>query len=455
MFRSLFNWFKAPPPVPRHSEDEIRRQYPLYRWRIFEASFIAYATFYIVRNNFSPVQMELGHAQGYDNIMLGGILSATAITYGIGKFVMGFFSDGSDPRKYLFVAMSLTALINFAFGSATNYHTHLFLWALNGFVQGMGYAPCTRGLAHWFSVKERGYIFGWWNISHNIGGAIAGVLAAWSAKNYQWPAAFYFPGVIAAFCAIYLFWRMRDTPQSVGLPSIEEFTNEYPPEELVHRERELTMREILIGHIFTNKWLWLIAFANFFVYIARYSMLDWGPTYLKEAKGATILKGGISTAIIELSGAAGMLSMGWISDKVGGRRGFVSMISMIPLLAAFSGLIFGNEILTWTNSIFKTAHSAKTVLTFDLVMFGILGFCVYVPVMMLGVMSLDLTSKKAVGTAAGFVGMFGYLGRVAQGMGIGWLAEYRSWNSALYAIFAATAMAIFLLAFTWNLRPKG
>ena len=437
--KGFFSWFKPAPHIARRSETEIKRLYPRFRWQVFEAAFIAYATFYIVRNNFSPVQKEIGEALHYNKSMIGDILAATAISYGIGKFVMGFFSDRSDPRKYLFAGMSLTAALNFAFGGATNFHTHLLLWGLNGFVQGMGYAPCTRVLAHWYSVKERGFVFGAWNISHNIGGGIAGVLAAESMRHFGWASAFFIPGVIATICAVYLFWRMRDTPQSVGLPSIEEFKNEYPPEERVHLEKEISTREIFVNHVLTNKWLWLIAVANFFVYIARYSMLDWGPTYLKEVKGASISNGGFSTMIIEFAGAAGMLSMGWLSDRVGGRRGMVSALAMVPLLAAFGGIIL----------------TPKGMLWLDMTWFGVIGFFVYVPVMMLGVMSLDLTSKKAVGTAAGFVGLFGYLGRVVQGKGLGWLAENYGWNAGLYATLACTLMAVVLLAFTWNVRPKG
>ncbi len=47
-------------------------------------------------------------------------------------------------------------------------------------------------------------------------------------------AAFYFPGAIAAVGSAYLFWRLRDTPQSVGLPPIEEYKNDFTEEELAH-----------------------------------------------------------------------------------------------------------------------------------------------------------------------------------------------------------------------------
>src|SRR5207249_8814407 len=153
--------------------------------------------------------------------------------------------------------MLMTAGINFIFGSTANYWGHLFLWTLNGFVQGMGYGPCTRGLAHWFSVKERGTVFGVWNISHNVGGGVAGYLAAKCAEYWGWPSAFYVPAVIATLGAVYLFIRMRDTPQSVGLPPIEQYKGEYPPEEKEHQEKELPARELLFKYIFPNKMLWV------------------------------------------------------------------------------------------------------------------------------------------------------------------------------------------------------
>jgi len=82
--------------------------------------------------------------------------------------------------------------------------------------------------------------------------------------------------------------------------------------------------------------------------------------------------------------------------------------------------------------------------------------------MMLGVMGLDLTNKKAVGTAAGFIGMFGYLGRTAQAKGFGVILEQFStldivsrWNIVLYTIVACTLLSVILLAFTWKVKPRG
>jgi OPA family glycerol-3-phosphate transporter-like MFS transporter len=435
----LVQWFRPAPHISRLPQAEIARLYPVYRWRIFEAAFIAYATFYIVRNNLAPVSRQFMEALHYDEVMVGHILSGTAIAYGIGKFVMGYLADRSDARKYVALGMLLTAALNFLFGASRNFQAHFFLWTLNGFIQGMGYGPCTRGLSHWYSVKERGTIFGVWNISHNIGGGIAGVLAANCAKHWGWNSAFYVPGIIATICAFYLFWRMRDTPQSLGLPPVEEYKNEYPPEERESHERELSTQELLFKYILPNKMLWVLSFANIFVYIARYAMVDWGPLYLQKVKGASLSQGGFSTLLIEFSGAAGMLLMGWLSDKVGGRRGRVSVLSMIPLLVIFPAILF----------------TPKGFLWLDLSFFALLGFFVYTPVLFSGVISLDLTTKKAVGTAAGFVGFFGYLGRVIQAEGLGRIAKYYGWTPALWVVLGCTVVGIILLAFTWNVRPRG
>jgi OPA family glycerol-3-phosphate transporter-like MFS transporter len=439
MFNRLLPWFNPAPHKPRLPDSEVARLYPRLRWQVFEAAFLAYATFYVVRNNFAPVAREIGTALHYDKAMIGDILAGTAIAYGLGKLIMGYFSDRSDARKYIAVGMLLTALLNFAFGATTNYWGHLVLWTLNGFVQGMGYGPCSRGLSHWYSASERGSIFGVWNISHNIGGGIAGYLAAKCAEHWGWQSAFYVPGVIALLGAAYLFWRMRDTPQSEGLPPIQEYKHDCPPEERESHERELSAREMLFKYILPNKMLWVLAIANVFVYIARYAMVDWGPTYLKEVKGASLAQGGFSTLVIEFAGAAGMLTMGWLSDKLGGRRGRVSAISIIPLLMAFAAIRI----------------TPKGMLWLDMALFAVIGFFVYTPVMFSGVMSLDLTHKKAVGTAAGFVGLFGYIGRVIQGKGLGWTAQHYGWDAGLIAVLVCTFIALLLLMFTWNVRPRG
>ena len=114
-------------------------------------------------------------------------------------------------------------------------------------------------------------------------------------------------------------------------------------------------------------------------------MLDWGPTYLKEFKGASLTGGGFSVLVLEFAGIGSTILMGWLSDRLGGRRGMVSLFCMIPIFFAFAVIYYNPPGFLWI----------------DLTMLGVIGFFVYPPVMLLGVAALDVTSKKAVGTAAG------------------------------------------------------
>lgn len=433
-----FAFLHPAPHIARRPAAEVERLYPRLRWQILESTFIGYATFYFVRNNLPVVSKEMGQALSYSKDEIGNIIALTAIAYGVGKFLMGAWSDRSNPRYFMPLGLLFTAACNFLFGSFSSYPVHLLLWTLNGLVQGMGWAPCGRSLGHWYSVRERGTVFAFWNIAHNVGGGLTGLIAAYSTAWMGWRYAFFVPGVLAVLCAVYLLLRLRDTPQSVGLPPVEEYKKEPLPNQERDHEQELATRDLLVNYILKNKYLWLFAAANFFVYIARYSLLDWGPTYLKEYKHASLEQGGYSTAIFEFAGIFSTLLMGWLSDKAGGRRGMVSLLCMLPVFGAFAAILYTPAGHLWL----------------DLSLFAIVGFFVYPPVMLLGVTGLDFTSKKAVGTAAGFIGLFGYLGRTVQGKGLGWIADHYGWHPALQVVLAGTFVSILILSLTWRLRPR-
>jgi OPA family glycerol-3-phosphate transporter-like MFS transporter len=433
-------FLRPAPHIARVSAEQAKKIYPKLRWQVLESTFIGYAAFYLVRNNLPVVSKEMGQALVYSKDQIGDMLAIMVAVYGLGRFVMGSLSDRSNPRYFMSLGLLATAACNFAFAAVHSYPAHLALWAMNGLAQSMGWAPCGRSLSHWYSVRERGTIFGVWNLAQNVGGGLIGVIAAYSAEWFGWRSAFYVPGVLAGLCAIYLMLRLRDTPQSVGLPPIEEYLHDYSDgkKSVGAHEKELGTRELLVDYILKNRYLWLIAGANFFVYIARYAMLDWGPTFLKEVKHASLGQGGIGTFTLEFSAMASTVLAGWLSDKIGGRRGMICVLCMIPAFLAFVGILYSPDNKLWL----------------DLALFGVIGFFVYPAQMLLGICALDVTSKKAIGTANGLLSILGSLGRVAESKGIGALAQHYGWNAALYGILIAVLVGIGLMSFLWNLTPK-
>jgi OPA family glycerol-3-phosphate transporter-like MFS transporter len=264
------------------------------------------------------------------------------------------------------------------------------------------------------------------------GNAIAGAVMSTLLPYEQLPAAVTMLNLVlipACFWVIGMLPGNRASPPSRLSAAI--------PAHDVSLEKELSLWEILWNNVLTNKIIWLFAIANLFVYVVRYSLIDWGPTYLKQAKGASMQTGGFSTLAFEASAIVSTLLIGWISDKSGGRRGMVSLICMIPVFLAFLGMIVMPPGFLW-------AH---------IVLFGVVGFFIYPPVMLLGVAGLDFTSKKAVGAAAGFIGLLGYTGKFVEGIALGVLSKELGWPGALSFIAASCIVAILMLAFTWKLKP--
>jgi len=443
-------FFSPAPHCQRLPADQIDKTYRRFRYQVFEASFLGYVMSYLCRNNLGTVAKEMSDTLKYDHGMLGSILAVTAISYGLAKFLMGSLSDRSNPRKFMAAALFLTACLNFGFGASTNYYVHLLLWMFNGLAQGMAGPPCARIICHWFSSHERGTISSRWNINHNVGGGLAGIIAAAAATHFGWRSAFFVPGIICLLGSIYLLWRLRDTPQSVGLPPIEEYKNDYTKEELERRgdthEAELSTRELFVTYIFKNKLLWLFAAANFFVYVIRYSMLDWAPLYLSEAKGAKLTDGGWAILMLEFGGIPSTLLLGWLSDKIGGRRGLISFLCMFPILFAFMVIIWN-----------PPGH-----LNIDMAALVTIGFFIYPALALVGITGMDMSSKKAAGTACGVIGLWGYIGRTTQAYVFGGMMDYfskthglaQAWNFVLWAIVGCTFVGIILLFFTRKIRPR-
>nr|MBA2814357.1 MFS transporter [Candidatus Pantoea persica] len=115
-------------------------------------------------------------------------------------------------------------------------------------------------MVHWWSQKERGGIVSVWNCAHNVGGGLPPLLFLLGMAWFNdWKAAFYIPAIAAIAVALVAFALMRDTPQSCGLPPIEAYKHDYPPDYSTAHEEELTAKQIFTQYVLHNKLLWYIA----------------------------------------------------------------------------------------------------------------------------------------------------------------------------------------------------
>lgn len=434
-------FLKPPPPKVRLPEEQIDPTYRRLREQVFLGTFIGYAGYYLLRKNFS-LAMPYLIEQGYSKTELGLAFSAVALAYGLSKFLMGNVSDRSNARNFLPLGLVLSAVVSLLFGlSVWTTSSVLIMYCLlfvGGWFQGMGWAPCGRSMVHWFSASERGTRMAIWNVAHNVGGGLIGPLAILGLFLFHndWRSVFYFPALVACFIAFVTWLLMRDTPQSCGLPSIEEYKNEYPETYDSSHEKEMSAKEIFFSYVFNNKFLWFIAFANAFVYLVRYGVIDWAPTYLTEVKGFSINKASWAYFAYEYAGIPGTLLCGWMSDRFfKGHRAPASILFMFLVAIALT--------IYWF-------VPSGNVFIINLTLIAI-GFLIYGPVMMIGLHALELVPKKAAGTAAGLTGLFGYLfGAMSANIVIGLVVDYFHWNGCFILLVVSCFLAMFFISLTWN-----
>jgi OPA family glycerol-3-phosphate transporter-like MFS transporter len=433
----MIGFLKPKPASDALPEEKVDAHYKRLRLRVFLGIFFGYAAYYLVRKNFSLIMPDL-IAQGYTKSQLGWVLSAISIAYGISKFIMGSVSDRSNSRVFLSLGLILSAITMMLMGLVPLFTSSVvimfILLFLNGWFQGMGWPACGRTMVHWFSTTERGTLMSVWNVAHNIGGGLIGPLAILGLAIFNdWQSALYFPAMIAFVIAILVYFLMRDTPQSCGLPSIEVWKNDFP-EDYHHEksEQELNGKEIFLTYVFKNRFLWYIAIANAFVYLIRYGVLDWAPTYLSETRQLDISSSGWAYFLYEYAGIPGTLLAGWLSDKAfKGQRAQVSIIYMFFVLIFIFVYWFSHSLLLINLSLIA------------------IGFLVYGPVMLIGVHALDLAPKKAAGTAAGFTGLFGYLGgALFANIAMGHIVDIWGWDGGFYVLILAAIISILLLFLT-------
>lgn len=435
---SILHWFKPAPVIPEIADqEEVQSRYKYWRWRIFYSMYIGYIFYYFTRKSFTfamPLLMEDLNLKISD---LGILSSLLALTYGISKFLSGMLSDRSNPRFFMGIGLILTGLFNICFGMSSSVVLFAVFWGLNGWFQGWGWPPCARLLTHWYSQKERGT---WWGItttSHSVGGALIPFVIAYCANLWGWRIAMYVPGVLCMLVGFLLMNRLRDTPQSLGLPAIEKFKGDDQHPASHKQDDNLTMKEMLFKYVLSNKYIWLLAASYFFVYVIRQAVNDFSVLFLVREKGYSMMAASGSIFWFEAGGILGALVAGWSSDKLfKGQRAPVNILCCFGVIMAISAFYF----------------TAPGSFILDYSLMFLVGIFVFGPQMLIGMAAVELSHKKAAGTANGFVGWIAYLGAATAGYPISKVIEGFGWYGFFLALGLCGIAAASLLTPLWAVR---
>lgn len=408
-------------------------EFRYWQWRILLSSMIGYAFFYFVRTNFSFAIPGITAEFGYSKEDLGWCITAHGLLYGVSRFANGILADRTNARWFMAGGLAVCGVINLLAGFSSTLTAFLVLWAMNGWFQGMGFPPCTRLMTHWFSPQRLASTMSFWNVGHSLGGAGVAVLCGYLV-DFDWRLCFTVPAGIALFGAVALAISLRDTPESMGLPPVQG--TERAPVDSTE-----TLWNTLLRLVFSNRYIWLLSLANFFVYVVRYGIISWAPTFLKQARGFELShEAGWTVGAFEVAGILGMLSSGWITDRVFGGRG--TRACLVYMLCC------GAAILTFW------MYPSGSV-TFNALVLAAAGFFIYGPQCLIGIAAANLATKRAAAASAGLTGLFGYASMLVSGVGIGWLADNHGWNAVFVLLAGSAGIGSLLFALCWPAKAHG
>lgn len=445
-------------------KNSIQKKYKYWQWRTLITLMIAYMLYYFLRKNLSAVMPALEAELGITKTSLGLFLTLNGIIYGLSRFINGFIADRCSRRKLLAGGLILSAIVNIAIafspkldgilnlldaeGKATIGLVYIIgtLWVLNGYIHGMGYPPCANLMAHWFKPSELATKQSIWNASHSIGAGVVIALCGWLLTRFgtsAWHLCFSVPAMISIIGAIIVFVTLRDTPSSVGLPEVEKMDGQNTEASKPEKQLEgAEYKHFLKKLVFRNPIIWILALSNFCIYVIRFTILEWGTSFLTQYKGMdTDMAANIVATSEILGGVGGALVAGWFTDKFMQNKAHRTCL-YCTIGATLSFFMF------W-----QTPANAHWILSAIFICLS--AFFVYGPQALLGVAASQQATKRASATANGVLGIAGYAATTVSGVGFGFMADHWGWNSVFIVAIAFGVLGCLVIARIWNAPADG
>ncbi|MBR1871637.1 MAG: MFS transporter [Bacteroidales bacterium] len=436
----------------------VEKKYNYWQWRTLIILMVGYLLFYFVRKNFSLVMPALESELGLTKLQLGTFLTINGIVYGISRFTNGFLADRFSRKAIMAFGLALSAVVNIFIGLSPQLNGALNLLdgegkatlgfayfvggllIINGYMQGMGYPPCASLMANWFRPSELATKQSIWNSSHSIGAGLVALLCGFILQRYSysaWQWCFFIPAALALAGAVLVFFGLEDTPESVGLPSPEELDGEKKVTVKDHK----SYRKFIHLMVFRNPIIWILAATNFCVYVIRFTILDWGTTFMTQYKGMDIAVASSVVAASELfGGIVGTLVAGWATDKF-----FSSKAHRVCLICTLGATL--SFFMFW-----KTPDSMNWL---SIVFIVLSSFFVYGPQALLGIAASNQATKHAAASANGVLGIVGYVSPLVSGMLFGFLADSYGWDSVFAVAIGFGLLGAVVIASMWKAPADG
>lgn len=400
-------------------------------WRIIAILFLAWMMSYFERAMISTALPFIGHDFGLTATVMGFVSSAFFIGYALMQIPGGIIADRFGSRKTIAIGILVWSVFSALTGTAGGLATLIWIRILFGLGEGVFPPGSWKMLSNWFKPATRATANAVMLCSNLVGPALAPLVFAPLMGAVGWRHSFWILAIPGLAVAVLAWWYLRDRPRDhpkITPAEIEELASEEDSRPVTDGGLRASLKQMLRTGV-----LWKLFFIWMTWDVTWWGFLSWLPTYLYSARGLTLTKTGLMTALPYVVGLAGMLLAGYLADKLKSRKAV-----MIPVLIG--------------NAVFMTMMAFATSATS--VVIALIGIGFFLPAMYGPFWSLpmDLLPSKVMGYAAGFINFGGQIAGFTAPIVIGALVQGSGHYVAGFVFMAVSAVVSLVL--TVSLKEK-
>jgi sugar phosphate permease len=305
-----------------------------YRWLVLLIFVLSQTILSIAGYGWGALAPFLKKLMFLNNTQIGSISSTFYFAAALSALPSGILVDRYGVKKGLISWLGLTGVPFLLFAIfKPAFPVFIILVGISGLGYGIGNPVCSKGLFIWFNSNIRGRIFGIKQAAVTIGASLSGIIMVYLARQ---TGIFNSLGIIGLVIAAMTFI------------AIIYYKDPIQPEPVFNKTMVHKSRTFLSGfsELFANKPFLFLSFITAFLGMAQGVVASFIILYANEKLGYSLLESGFVLSLVMLSGAAGRVLWGFISDRLyNARRKPVLMI--ISALAVFTVGIISIWDVSW------------------------------------------------------------------------------------------------------------
>lgn len=243
---------------------------------------------------------------GFNPALLGMLMTAFFIPYGLAALFLSFTGDTFGPRRMLIGASVVWGGLMLVMGSVGSYTSMLISRVLLGITEGPQFSWILKIISRWFPRSEHGRANTIWLAGSPLGSAIGFPLIIALVASFGWRVAFYLLAALSILLMAPLITLIvRDSPS--GYSTNEESLGATRSADL-WKDCSLFLRD-------RNFWLLTICDCGELIYL--WGLNSWLPTYLQKVRNFDIQHLGFYSSLPFVFLFVGEILSGLLSDKFG------------------------------------------------------------------------------------------------------------------------------------------